>query len=1233
MLCWRLRRGAQPINQFGGSIKTDGCLARVLVYRDGIRPHDHAPSTSPIASLRDPDLVHCALAGPLVQPAVALYDPPLVFSPRPPPRVVRRRGAGKNLHDGPIPIGEDKTKAVSIDPGANSPIKAFSDVNQAAALHADPPPPPPAAAPADGAFGEGALPVGAPAEPLAGALGPLRESLLKVAQTKEGLDHRFDGISYAFHHKVGARLKVRRSRKSLQTNVVAEAATLLESDRPRLGRLNFNTHQRRQKMFGKLNESLKCVVVLLSHWLRYGRGIRVPRRGSVVEMVDKLLRRGTEILRVSQRFSYAIEVGAAKCIRHLHANVSFGMPAQVLAEALNSGNPLIVRNLILALIDRDIKHGVLPQALDSDDDEFSDEQSDFSMGETLKHTAYVPLALSSYVLNGNQLEPDMIRVIIEVIPPKLLLAPNVRDGAVIVSGLNDVDSEPLLRMLADHPGGGKRGECLYVFSQARNQTLEDTIVANAHRKYMVEINETRVAFAWNMLLESQDPDLATAAKPWRFPQVVRRKLIQRIQNNVRRESGCSDRRTDLLELSNRLQRVVRKFQHEGLMDPSFKLEYSPPKPRYGGTFFTVTMTTLQEMMRFPKDRAPRATEEEIRVLFGKNPPAELKSHIEAIKKARKQKQALSPEEAEVAAAVDKIAIMDAKASWDQQLQIASLLFKPRFLWRCEGLNKRYRNWYTGTLKTDGYALHMLMYSGGISVKNSKSPFGRPPKAAAEATTTAAEQQQQQQAAAAAAGAEAEEVENTMLDEVAALDPVTREMVEDVANAIFGGDGEDDDDDDDEEEEEEGDAGDEAGGGSGDFMGFNVRKAVKEFGIKNELIRVARGKYLVGIDPGVNNFISLIILEFVFARSLVHRRRATHGDSPAPLSEADKLAFKEEVLKVITHPKGLGEYRYLQISTRRFQGQTGGTQAKADEERVRAEKNLDPVYAKMSEAAKSKDKIAMTQTNTKYFEPVYTTQNRLARKRRHFNQLSRRQQWWSNIANMLRDAVVLIGHANEFGHIKAKSKAPVKEFIREMRKRKVDIHIVNEAYTSKRCCACAAVAPDNGKNGSCDLGTDPHQPGKTWAKKVCRRCCHALNRDRNAALNIALPQSVLLAKQLVILKSFKEPIEIAKCVFLVSLRARFRVPQAPSRRVPWVPWQYTKDQVSRAVMAAMVPARGATTTTASSSSSSRSNNNEQATAMDVDAAARESPEARVYEHARARGHRGRRGRGKGGKGDN
>ncbi|KAI9164342.1 hypothetical protein H9P43_008171 [Blastocladiella emersonii ATCC 22665] len=46
-------------------------------------------------------------------------------------------------------------------------------------------------------------------------------------------------------------------------------------------------------------------------------------------------------------------------------------------------------------------------------------------------------------------------------------------------------------------------ECLYVFSQAHNQTLEDTIVANAHRKYMVEINETRVAFAWNMLVVSQ----------------------------------------------------------------------------------------------------------------------------------------------------------------------------------------------------------------------------------------------------------------------------------------------------------------------------------------------------------------------------------------------------------------------------------------------------------------------------------------------------------------------------------------------------------------------------------------------------------------------------------------------------------------------------------------------------------------------------------------------------------
>ncbi|KAI9159511.1 hypothetical protein H9P43_008851 [Blastocladiella emersonii ATCC 22665] len=319
-LCWRLRRGAQPINQFFGSIVTDGHSVRVLMYRDGMRPHDHAPSTSHVAKLGDPELVNRALAGPLVEPDVEPGDPPLVFSPPPQHRVARRRGAGMNLHQGPIPVRAGKTKSVSIDPGANSPIDAISVslpllhhlkddvVAEAAALHANP------------ALDDDAL---------AAALEPLGETLLDVALTKEGLEHRFDGISATeFHHKTGSHIKSRRSRKSrkryhldehdraraaaahpayplvdkIRANVAAEEETLAEAGRAALGRLNFFTYQQRQKMFDGLAKPLNDAVVRIGHQFTYGR-VRVPYRGPVVGIVDQLVRRGVDIFRVAEGYT------------------------------------------------------------------------------------------------------------------------------------------------------------------------------------------------------------------------------------------------------------------------------------------------------------------------------------------------------------------------------------------------------------------------------------------------------------------------------------------------------------------------------------------------------------------------------------------------------------------------------------------------------------------------------------------------------------------------------------------------------------------------------------------------------------------------------------------------------------------------------------------------------------------------------------------------------------------
>ncbi|KAI9188864.1 hypothetical protein H9P43_000286 [Blastocladiella emersonii ATCC 22665] len=77
------------------------------------------------------------------------------------------------------------------------------------------------------------------------------------------------------------------------------------------------------------------------------------------------------------------------------------------------------------------------------------------------------------------------------------------EGAYQLLSLNAHAPPPVLLQAEASAAEAYKRECLYVFLQACNQTLEDTIVANAHRKYVVQINETRVAFAWNMLVVSQ----------------------------------------------------------------------------------------------------------------------------------------------------------------------------------------------------------------------------------------------------------------------------------------------------------------------------------------------------------------------------------------------------------------------------------------------------------------------------------------------------------------------------------------------------------------------------------------------------------------------------------------------------------------------------------------------------------------------------------------------------------
>ncbi|KAI9189266.1 hypothetical protein H9P43_000697 [Blastocladiella emersonii ATCC 22665] len=414
--------------------------------------------------------------------------------------------------------------------------------------------------------------------------------------------------------------------------------------------------------------------------------------------------------------------------------------------------------------------------------------------------------------------------------------------------------------------------------------------------------------------------------------------------------------------------------------------------------------------------------------------------------------ALEDEDRELFDAACRVGVAFNKRTWDYQLEFAAQIFEPWLLWRWDGLNRRFITWFSGTFKTDGYALHLIMTKGGVPTKIEKS-FGAARKAKS--------------------GSRSRGSDNGTVDQQEAEQEIGRQGDQQEANEEYESDEEElletacgmvdahEDDANDEEVEDP-----------------------KEFAVKNVKIRVRRGQYVIVIDPGVGFFISGLAVTYKQAKRMRDRRARAQRSA-----HADSADFKQEVLDIATNMDTEGKATYAQITSAQFQYQTGAVRAAKDH--VDAAKNwgVEPALVELSEAYMSRDQDKILEAELKHAAQLQEFGDRKSLKRRRFFSGSRRQKWWSDLANSFHDAVVLIGHANNFGAIKKSHKGPVKEMIREMRKRGVDIHVVNEAYTSKRCCACAAVAADNGKDH--------------------KSCGKAFNRDRNAAMNILLFNSHLL----------------------------------------------------------------------------------------------------------------------------
>ncbi|KAI9179546.1 hypothetical protein H9P43_004874 [Blastocladiella emersonii ATCC 22665] len=265
-----------------------------------------------------------------------------------------------------------------------------------------------------------------------------------------------------------------------------------------------------------------------------------------------------------------------------------------------------------------------------------------------------------------------------------------------------------------------------------------------------------------------------------------------------------------------------------------------------------------------------------------------------------------------------------------------------------------------------------------------------------------------------------------------------------------------------------------------------------------LIEVRVGQLVVVMDPGVKNqyvaFIATtkIIEALKYLKSLVEFSLTIND----PQYKTDVAEYVRQRVHLLAKSRAL----FRSCSSRHFHHEVRTYLLTRRTKMWRARRGLPALDAALSRARASGDlgnyTSVMTKVLPRYLD--YALDRRVARLK-FFAECSRRQ-WWDDLALELKDAVVLVGrNFGNFGIISAGPRGPIVEMVKNLRRRRVDVYLVNENYSSKRCAVCAFARPNEAKNGDCDM---VHPPSAPHATLMCASACRdQRQRDTNAALNI------------------------------------------------------------------------------------------------------------------------------------
>ena len=130
-------------------------------------------------------------------------------------------------------------------------------------------------------------------------------------------------------------------------------------------------------------------------------------------------------------------------------------------------------------------------------------------------------------------------------------------------------------------------------------------------------------------------------------------------------------------------------------------------------------------------------------------------------------------------------------------------------------------------------------------------------------------------------------------------------------------------------------------------------------------------------------------------------------------------------------------------------------------------------------------LANIQVTTEWIEEIMMEKLKIRYAKLRFYVDVKKQKWWDKLVEEFKNKIVCLGNATNFGKAKGHRPTPIKFLIRFLRKKNINLLLINEYCTSKNCSACEQELEQT----------------NVFRTKRCLSCKYQWNRDKNACINM------------------------------------------------------------------------------------------------------------------------------------